>query len=68
MQIKLVSLERSLYFYPKTNWEPGLYEITIDSRLEDLAGNNLNHVFDKDIENSSDTAHSETKELKFVIP
>ncbi len=38
--------ERSIKFIPKTEWEKGNYTIIIDSRLEDIAGNNLQNLLD----------------------
>lgn len=39
-------------FIPTVKWNSGNYQIRIDSKLEDLAGNNLNRPFDRDIKNS----------------
>lgn len=36
-------------FTPAGAWKAGHYQLKIYSRLEDLAGNNLNRVFDRDI-------------------
>lgn len=36
-------------FLPANGWRKGKYDIEIESRLEDLAGNNLNHLFDTDL-------------------
>lgn len=41
--------EKLITFYPQKPWEPGKYEIKIDTRLEDLAANNLNRLFDSDL-------------------
>lgn len=41
--------EAVLNFIPTQFWKPGKYSIEIESRLEDLAGNNLNRLFDNDI-------------------
>ena len=41
--------ETILIFTPDELWQPGEYIINIESRLEDLAGNNLNRLFDKDL-------------------
>ena len=41
--------ETVLTFTPNEAWKPGDYIMEIESRLEDLAGNNLNRPFDKDI-------------------
>ncbi len=44
--------ERSLIFTPTTNWKKGNYMLQVDARLEDLAANNLNVLFDHDIQQS----------------
>ena len=36
-------------FIPKNNWEPGNYQLRIRTSLEDLAGNNFNRPFDRDL-------------------
>jgi hypothetical protein len=42
-------------FEPAATWETGAHcALVIDPRLEDLAGNNLYRVFDRDLERSSD--------------
>jgi hypothetical protein len=38
-------------FIPAGNWKPGIYTVEIQSRLEDLAGNNINRPFDRDLKN-----------------
>ncbi|NRB51560.1 MAG: hypothetical protein HRU41_28060 [Saprospiraceae bacterium] len=38
------------HFYPDLPWASGDYYIKIDSKLEDLAGNNLNRLFDVDLQ------------------
>lgn len=38
-----------LTIVPIAPWEPHAYKIRVLARLEDLVGNNLNHVFDRDI-------------------
>lgn len=40
---------KDFYFQPKDNWISGEYTISIKSKLEDLAGNNFNRLFDRDI-------------------
>ncbi|MEZ4828727.1 MAG: Ig-like domain-containing protein [Bacteroidia bacterium] len=40
-------------FTPDQPWQPGMYKIRVDARLEDLAGNNLNRPFDRDMETGS---------------
>lgn len=41
--------ERKLVFRPRAPWQPGKYTLRARSILEDLAGNNLNRAFDRDI-------------------
>ena len=41
--------ETRLFFTPSAGWKPGKYTLEIESRLEDLAGNNLNRLFDNDL-------------------
>jgi len=47
--IRLKQGDRMAVFTPDQNWQPGTYQIVVESRLEDLAGNNLNRRFDEDI-------------------
>jgi hypothetical protein len=41
--------EKTLSFIPDEPWANGNYQLQIETRLEDLAGNNLNRPFDVDI-------------------
>jgi hypothetical protein len=47
--IETANNETALIFTPSSDWKTGDYTIEIESRLEDLAGNNLNRLFDKDL-------------------
>jgi hypothetical protein len=38
-----------VYFVPDKEWLQGIYTLQIESRLEDLAGNNPNRLFDEDL-------------------
>ena len=49
---ELEKQERSLIFKPTNNWKKGNYTLQVDARLEDLAANNLNVLFDHDIQQS----------------
>ncbi len=57
----------SVVFIPEGPWQKGTYSIHIESRLEDLAGNNLNRLFDVDLENRGEVDNSEFKVLEFVV-
>jgi hypothetical protein len=45
--------ERKYHFEPTAPWAPGSYKLQIEGRLEDLAGNNLNRLFDRDLRNKT---------------
>ena len=47
--LKIGNEESQLTFTPNNEWLAGKYTLTIAPHLEDLAGNNLNKVFDRDI-------------------
>jgi len=60
--------EKSIRFTPENPWKTGTYILEIESRLEDLAGNNLNRLFETDLLNASKTAaESDFKRLEFEI-
>ncbi|MDW3194289.1 MAG: hypothetical protein R8G66_18080 [Cytophagales bacterium] len=41
--------EKIVQFIPKEPWKKGTYRIMIDSRMEDVAGNNVNNLLDQKI-------------------
>ncbi len=53
-----VDEERRGLFKPAMAWKAGRYRLKTESRLEDLAGNNLNRPFDRDVtrKNTSPTS------------
>ncbi|MET2984812.1 Ig-like domain-containing protein [Aureibaculum conchae] len=64
---QLQNEETSVAFTPTRNWKSDTYKIEIQSRLEDLAGNNLNRLFDEDLLNKDKLEDSPFKEIYFVI-
>jgi hypothetical protein len=47
--------ERAVAIHPDGPWDQGTsYRVTIDPRLEDLAGNSLQRVFDRDLDRPED--------------
>jgi hypothetical protein len=59
--------ERCWQFVPATPWLPGDYLLAIDPRLEDLAGNSLLRVFDREIAPFDDApAHEQPAALAFT--
>ena len=47
--IEVVGNEKLLKFVADKPWVSGNYRVRIYSKLEDLAGNNLNKLFDRDL-------------------
>jgi len=41
---------KTINFTPFSNWSKGTYTIKLESQLEDLAGNNLLHLFDRPVQ------------------
>jgi len=64
---RLSQKEHELIFKPDIIWQTGDYQLLINSKLEDLAGNNFNHLFDKDLLASDKSVDSEFKSLFFTI-
>ena len=46
--------ERSWRFAPDGAWDVGRYSLIVDPLLEDLAGNSLIRVFDRDLTRAED--------------
>jgi hypothetical protein len=52
--------ERGWRFAPDGPWRPGNYTLVIDPILEDLAGNSLVRVFDRDLDRAADNPRPNT--------
>ena len=59
--------ERSWTFTPAAPWPAGEYRLAVDPRLEDLAGNSLARVFDRDLERDEAPAEPTTEWLSFAL-
>jgi len=59
--------QRSCLFVPVQAWISGEYTIQVEARLEDLAGNNLNRPFDRDLDVKTSKKAQEMYERKFII-
>jgi len=46
--------ERSWRLAPRAAWAPGIHRLVIDPVLEDLAGNSVSRVFDRDLSRAED--------------
>jgi hypothetical protein len=58
--------ERTYSFTPESPWAAGDYTILVEERLADLAGNNLNRLFDVDLYNSK-APKNNTNKIKWSI-
>lgn len=58
--------ESEWLFVPKYPWAKGKYRIEIEGRLEDLAGNNLNRPFDRDL-NAKSEPEKEIYLIEFTV-
>ena len=59
--------ERTLEFIPNNNWVAGPYRISVEPVLEDLAGNNLSRLFDRDVLVKNANATRTKFEISFKV-
>ncbi|XOV94407.1 MAG: Ig-like domain-containing protein [Bacteroidota bacterium] len=59
--------ETRIQFIPESNWTTGNYTIKIDGSIEDLAANNLNRLFDRDLLKDSTEIVASNKVLRFEV-
>ena len=52
--------EQEWSFEPQTAWAPGRYAVIVDPQLEDLAGNSVVRVFDRDLARAQDAPGART--------
>lgn len=52
--------ESMLFFYPSNSWGARVYHLKVAAYLEDLAGNNLNRLFDRDLLTSKSKVSTQT--------
>lgn len=65
-EIRLSKKDDQVFFFPAVPWKAQRYRLQVDARLEDLAGNNLNRVFDRDITKSK-SRNKSYYELEFEV-
>lgn len=65
--IEAEAAETILHFTPSAVWSAGDYILEIESRLEDLAGNNPNRLFDKDLTKKTSKAEKDVYKRVFNI-
>ncbi len=66
-KFEITDNDMRFHFTPTDLWARGNYSIRILSKLEDLAGNNLNKVFDRDTKTSKQPGTKEYYEKGFTI-
>lgn len=59
--------ETEISFIPVETWHSGNYSLEAEARLEDLAGNNLNRLFDEDISTKKNTEQKPIHKRSFRI-
>jgi hypothetical protein len=59
--------ENNASFTPMEPWKKGEYFLVVESRLEDLAGNNLVRLFDTDLTKKSSKDTSQSKSVPFLV-
>ncbi len=59
--------DKAWFFFPDKPWDEGTYTLLIASKLEDLAGNNLNRPFDRDITKTKQPSTKEQYSRNFRI-
>ena len=63
----LTNEEQQFNFYPDSPWKEGDYKVEAESRLEDLAGNNLNRLFETDKTQAPPVHSAGSRYLHFII-
>jgi hypothetical protein len=60
--------EKTIQFFQDQPWDPGTYTLEVETRLEDLAGNNINRLFDEDIRQDKKSQHvTERVRIEFKV-
>lgn len=59
--------EKHVQFMSDKDWGKGNYTISVESRIEDIAGNNLNRLFDEDLTIKKALDTTKTKNIHFKI-
>jgi hypothetical protein len=64
--VRIGAGERSWHLTPRLPWQAGAHRLVVDPILEDLAGNSLRRVFDRDLSNPNDQTSTPRTELAFT--
>ena len=66
-KVVIADEEKILRFIPDEPWSKGTFALRIESRLEDLAGNNLNRPFERDVNKKNEETRQEIFKKEFEI-
>lgn len=66
-KIELTNEEKKWYFYPAEAWKSGNYTLRISSDVEDLAGNNLERLFDSEYQESKEKSVEKFIDVEVII-
>ncbi|MES2774664.1 MAG: Ig-like domain-containing protein [Bacteroidota bacterium] len=66
-KIRIINNGTGFAFQPKKPWQAGPYRLQISSMLEDLAGNNLNRLFERDMRSQTSGVEKDFFEKTFTI-
>lgn len=66
-EIRNLDGDRGVRFIPADKWKPGKYFVRVQSALEDLAGNNLGRLFDRDMRTQKPDTGQPVYELVFLV-
>lgn len=65
-EVRVGAGEKRIEVFPENKWTAGWYRLRIASHLEDLAGNSLNRLFDRDV-TAPQKKEQEFREIAFAI-
>jgi hypothetical protein len=66
-RVQVMDDEMGIVFYPWDRWQKGTYQLRVESKLEDLAGNNLSRLFDRDLKKTPELNEKPYYEREFII-
>ncbi len=66
-KMEVLNKEKMLRFTPSSPWISGNYVLVVETRLEDLTGNNINRPFDRDIASSKEPGTKAFFERSFYV-
>ena len=65
-EIKIIN-KNNIFFKPFKTWKKGSVKISVNSNLEDLAGNNFKRLFDTDLFYKKNKSEKNSNEIEFIV-